>query len=189
MNYKNIFNDLDAIGLDISKVSLLELQPSMLTASHAHFLVGDMGKEHYKLLAYLSTLFVDSVIFDVGTHLGTSSIAMSYGGGGVISYDIKSMKNVNPPSNVEYKIGDFRKDPEVLNSPLIFIDVDPHDGKQEQQFHEFFLESGYSGIVLWDDILDNRGISHWWKSLQHDTKLDISSVGHWSGTGVVVYGS
>jgi len=36
------------------------------------------GKEHYKLLSYLSTLFNNSNILDIGTHLGHSSLALSY---------------------------------------------------------------------------------------------------------------
>ena len=46
-------------------------------SSDSEFL-GKPGKEHYKLLAYLSTTFNFKNIIDIGTHLGNSSLALSY---------------------------------------------------------------------------------------------------------------
>jgi hypothetical protein len=90
------------------------------------------------------------------------------------------------PDNVEFRLGNFLEDTRLLDAPLVFIDVDPHDGIQEKVFHDFFTVSHFKGIVLWDDIRCNPEMEEWWKSI--DThKLDLSKVGHWSGTGLTTY--
>jgi len=117
-------------------------------------------------------------------------LAMSYSSNTkIISYDIVDFKTIrNLPKNVEYRLGDFRLDPQVLQSPFIFIDVDPHDGIQEQAFHEFFLANNYKGLVMWDDI-KILGTKSWWDSINEKSiiKIDLSQTGHWSGTGLIIY--
>ena len=39
---------------------------------------GDCGRQHYNLLAYISTLYNGIDIFDIGTHRGSSALALSY---------------------------------------------------------------------------------------------------------------
>jgi len=92
------------------------------------------------------------------------------------------------PHNVEYRIGDFREDPDVLKSPFILIDVDPHDGIQEKEFHEFFLKNKYRGLVAWDDI-HLPLMNPWWNSINEPNvkKVDLTRVGHHSGTGLLIY--
>lgn len=177
--------------IDLSAKSLL-----MENEEHRGYLNAPAGVEQHKLLAYASTFCSGSVIYDIGTFRGASSLALSYNPDvRVISYNVEDQRCVpNPPPNIEYKIGDFRKDPELLTSPFILIDIAPHDGILEQEFHEFFVENNYEGIVLWDDIWQHGPptIKHWWQQLSHPnivTKLDLTEVGHMfdMGTGLTVY--
>ena len=65
---------------------------------------GDCGRQHYRLLSYLSTLFNNSDIFDIGTHRGSSAMALSYNPTNkVYSFDIenRSKNYENKPSNME----------------------------------------------------------------------------------------
>lgn len=177
---------------DIAKINLSGVADKIDNDQYRQYFLEERGVEHYKLLAWIATLFGDSKIFDIGTHYGNSSIAMSYAKNAkVVSYDIVEMKQLNSlPENVEYKIGDFRANPEVLSSPFIFIDVDPHDGIQEKDFHQFFLKKNYKGITMWDDINVNKEMRFWWDSITEPNakKNDISLLGHWSGTGMIIYG-
>ena len=93
------------------------------------------------------------------------------------------------PSNVTYKIGDFRTDSALMEAPFIFVDVDPHDGIQEKDFDRFFRESGYKGLTLWDDIHCNSAMKDWWENLDGTgiEKYDLTVAGHWSGTGAIFY--
>ena len=173
---------------EVRKISLITQAEKMNDDQHRGYLTSDAGIEHYKLLAYISSAYVGQTIYDIGTSVGNSSLALSYSPTTtVISYDIVDIKRISSaPANVEYRIGDFRLDPEVLKAPFIFIDVDPHDGIQEQAFHEFFLANNYKGIVMWDDI-NVQGLQHWWPLIENVTKLDITQAGHWSGTGLTIY--
>ena len=177
---------------EVKKIDLFSLANKIGDFQYSGYFMKDAGIEHYKLLAYMSSLFADKTIYDIGTHYGNSSVAMSYAKDTkIVSYDIIEMKRLKSlPENVEYRIGDFREDPEVLKSPFIFVDVDPHDGIQEKDFHEFFLEKKYVGIVLWDDINANLEMKVWWDSIDETQvkKVDLSKLGHWSGTGMIVYG-
>lgn len=108
------------------------------------------------------------------------------------SYDLvdKRMLLGNVPNNIEFRIGDFTQDSEICKSPLILIDTDPHDGIQEEEFHRFLLSSAYKGLVIWDDIHLNPAMRAFWDSIKGSvkTKVDLTAFGHWSGTGLVIYG-
>ena len=41
-------------------------------------LAGVCGKEHYRMLAYLSTLFNHQHLIDIGTHTGLSAFVLAY---------------------------------------------------------------------------------------------------------------
>ena len=69
---------------------------------------GSVGEEHYKLLAYFSTLFDNSLFVDIGTFRGYSAIALSYNKSNkIISYDPHESMYENSlsenPKNVEFK--------------------------------------------------------------------------------------
>jgi hypothetical protein len=175
---------------ELTNINLSNQLDEMLDQEYRQYLSKDAGIEHYKLLAYISSCYTGQTIYDIGTYKGTSSLAMSYSyNTKIISYDIVDFKTIrNLPKNVEYRLGDFRLDPQVLQSPFIFIDVDPHDGIQEQAFHEFFLANNYKGLVMWDDI-KILGTKPWWDSINEKSiiKIDLSQAGHWSGTGLIIY--
>ena len=53
------------------------------------------GKQHYRLLSYFSSIFNDSNILDIGTHRGSSALALTYNKSNTIhSFDI--VDNVYP---------------------------------------------------------------------------------------------
>src|SRR5689334_24918084 len=96
-------------------------------------------REHYRLLAYLSTKVRGRSIIDIGTHNGDSALALSVGGSAVHSFDIvdKIGRRKSRPNVSFYRLDLF--DPtsrdawrtELLSSGLILIDVDPHEGSRE----------------------------------------------------------
>lgn len=184
--------NIAAIKEQLASVDLTKEAEFIANWSYKQYFLKDAGVEHYKLLAWVSSLFPNQTIMDIGTHYGNSSLAMSQPKDAkLVSYDIVEMKQLFQPypANCQYKIGDFREDPETLSSPFIFIDVDPHDGIQEKNFHEFFLSKSYKGITLWDDINANQEMRDWWYSIDGSTviKIDLTEIGHWSGTGMIIY--
>lgn len=185
--------DFVTIAETLKTIDLTEKSSLIDNWSYRNYFLKEAGKEHYKLIAWVSSLFPGQTVMDIGTHYGNSSLAMSHPKDvKVVSYDIVEMKQLKQPfpTNCDYKIGDFKEDPVTLSSPFIFIDVDPHDGIQEKDFHEWFLENNYKGITLWDDINCNPAMKDWWNSVDGSVvkKMDVSELGHWSGTGMIVYG-
>jgi hypothetical protein len=146
----------------------------------------DAGLEHYRLLAYISTLYNGVTLLDIGSYQGSSAIALSFNKKNkVISYDIE-----HQPEIAEIKIQNiqFIKG-NVLNhsiaSPFIMLDT-YHDGEFEQEFADHLLEINYKGLVMFDDIHLNNEMSNFWNGLKNE-KYDLTHIGHHTGTGIAIY--
>jgi hypothetical protein len=143
--------------------------------------------EHYDLLSTISQQYNNIRIYDIGTYKGQSALALSSNQTNlVISYDIRYFVHVKQPSNMEVRIGNFYHDSEMLKSPLIMFDIDPHNGNDERQFVDNLISQNYKGTVVFDDIHLNDGMKKFWSSITQE-KHDYTHLGHWSGTGVVIF--
>ena len=153
----------------------------------------EAGQCEYRLYAHLSTFFNNTTILDVGSRTGGSALALSYNEKNhVISYDLQEQGASNiKKDNITWKIQDFRND-ETLDYDrisIIMIDVDPHDGVQEEEMFLFLEEKEWQGLVLLDDIGPQwPEIEDFWNRITFP-KLDVSDVGHMSGTGAVSFDS
>lgn len=144
----------------------------------------------YRLLAYMASKYDNIRIYDLGTYRGMSSLALAANPNNkVISYDILDQSRVKLMDNIEYKIGNFYEDPEILNSPLISLDIDPHDGPAETKFFNWLIENNYKGTIICDDINLNQGMKDFWQNIPAEIeKHDVSSYGHnYGGTGIVFF--
>jgi hypothetical protein len=152
-----------------------------------HYVMLERDNEHYKLLAHLANNLNDVTVYDIGTYRGLSAIAMSSNPSNrVVSYDIENFLECASPANVEFKIGDCYLDPEMLNSPLISLDVDPHDGEFEKRFIAYLITNKYKGTVICDDIHLSPQMQDFWDSVTVK-KFDVTEFGHSSGTGMIVF--
>ena len=144
--------------------------------------------EHYKLLAYFASLYDNTTIYDLGSYRGHSGIALaSNPNNQIISYDIGYfLEYARQPSNVEWRIGNFYRDKELSNSPLIMMDLDPHDGLQEALVFNYLENKEYKGTVILDDIHLNEDMEKFWQNIKQD-KVDATKYGHHSGTGIVFF--
>lgn len=152
-----------------------------------YYFHGESGKEHYRLLMYISTLLNDNIIFDIGTNKCMSAIALSYNPlNKVKSFDIIKLLPENPIiENIEYILGDSTKDLDLIKSPIIFLDVD-HDGTYEDIFYNHLKNINWKGILILDDIHLNDPMRIFWENIIEE-KYDITKIGHWSGTGLVIF--
>jgi predicted O-methyltransferase YrrM len=161
--------------------------------------------EHYKLLAALVGLLRPSTIVEIGTATGASALAMRAAqgdGAKLVTFDVVPWKQV--PSTVlrdaDFADGRLEQRTDDLSTPagwqanaellrsaeFIFLDA-LHDGAQERNFLRGFDEVGLAAgpIVMLDDIRLWRMLS-FWQDIPRP-KLDLTSFGHWSGTGLVDY--
>ena len=145
------------------------------------------GKEHYRLLMYISSLFTNSVLFDVGTNKCMSALALSKNGTNIVkTYDILKVAPEYPSvSNIKYIIGDSTEDKDLINSNCIFLDV-AHDGTYEDKFYDYLRKINWKGFLLLDDIHLNDPMKTFWNRITEE-KYDVTNKGHWSGTGLVVF--
>lgn len=156
------------------------------------------GQQEYRLYSYLSTLFDNSVILDIGTLDGRSAVALSHNETNkVISYNIvDQIKNdyhqIYTKSNIEFKIKNVLDDLTrefVSKLKIVMIDID-HFGKIESLIMNKLYKMGFSGIILLDDIhhpqpKEKLLMENLWKNINLK-KYDVTKYGHFSGTGIVI---
>ena len=172
---------------NISNIDLTKFSRYVANLEHRKYFFDVKFKEHYRLIAYLSALFNHSTIFDIGTNLGYSALALSYNDTNrIISYDIVECKDLNHAEelgNIEFLIGDVLKDERLLGSPLIMLDTN-HDGIFENEFYKYLEDNNYKGLLFLDDIHLNQPMRDFWNSISA-AKADVTDLGHWSGSGLV----
>jgi hypothetical protein len=175
---------------NVGQINLTKFSRYVANVIHRNYFFDADFKEHYRLIAHLSTLFNHSVIFDIGTHLGYSALALSHNRSNrIVSYDIIDCKELNfseELANIEYRVGDVLLDNRLLDSALIMLDTN-HDGAFENKFYSYLKENNYNGLLFLDDIHLNPPMSTFWNSIA-ESKEDITDLGHWSGSGLVDFG-
>ena len=153
----------------------------------------DPSKEHYKLLAYLSKTLSCKKLVEFGTYIGQGTVALSYDDSKEVhSYDIYSWfpedgsMTAENRENIQLHVCDYIEDiPEIIkNCDLIFLDID-HTGVTERIIMDALRQASYKGLVLIDDTKLNDEMRSFYTDIP-ETKMDISDVGHWSGTGLVI---
>jgi SAM-dependent methyltransferase len=150
--------------------------------------------EHYKLLTYISYLYDDVILLDVGSGGGESAIALAQNKKNkVISYDIDEnflrTERLSKFSNIEFKsMNIHEEDNKIINSAhIIFLDI-VHDGVQETIFTDNLLNINFSVYLFCDDVFCSMfpNMLKWWNSINNE-KYDITDVGHSTGTGIINY--
>lgn len=157
--------------------------------------------EHYMLLpAIVEALNCQSIV-EIGTFRGASAYSiLSNSNATLTSFDIvpySSFSNtliqeswVNNDRFVQH-IADLSDSHEfdkylhvLAKSNLIFLDA-PKDGVFEQSFlaHLFKSSAITAKYILIDDINVSTMVSLW-NSIPYE-KIDLSFIGHWSGTGLI----
>lgn len=152
--------------------------------------------EHYKLLAGLIEVMNPSLVIEIGTFTGLSALAMK-SARKLVTFDIVQWDRFSDTclrkddfgetfvqviddvgENIEKHEGLFRQ------AELIFVDG-PKDGEWEPLFLEKLesLKLGHQPLVVMDDIRVWNMIKIWREVRR--PKLDLTSFGHWSGTGLI----
>jgi predicted O-methyltransferase YrrM len=153
------------------------------------------GSEHYKLCKYISLNYNDTIA-DVGTFKGASALALSANENiQVTTYDIcdaindsSGKKTPKDKENITFVISSCEeKIDEIVQSKIIFLDID-HSGATETWFVNKLVSLNYDGLLFLDDIYLNKEMYDFWENIPaHLKKIDLTDVGHVTGTGVVVF--
>lgn len=155
--------------------------------------------EHYKLLAAFVQILQPEVVIEIGTATGLSALSMlPFFSGRLVTFDVKDWTSY---PNTVLKKSDFGRlqqivadlsDPSVFEqhrsliaqSSFIFIDA-THDGALEKILLDLLATISFktAPLILFDDIRVWTMLKMW-RKIRHP-KMDLTSFGHWSGTGVV----
>lgn len=159
--------------------------------------------EHYRLLNALARVSGATKIVEIGTGTGKGSLALSEGITGLelITFDLISWQHFPKESHLNDEImkargirqiiGDLSREDFFVSqksilddSDIIFLDA-PKDGVFEYALAKNLakLKSRESRILIFDDIHLVQMID-FWRAIS-SPKLDVTSFGHWSGTGLV----
>jgi len=180
--------------LELNSLEITDLFPYIIWHENRKYFDLPSGAEHYRLLAYMSSqLPKGQTILDVGTYLGMSAVALAYNRTcNVISFDLVNHfgnELVNPThrSNISFKQENILEKLQeyLVNCSFIFLDTN-HDGEFEHTFFEALVKYNFQGILILDDIHLNHAMESFWNSITLK-KFDITPIGHWSGTGAVVF--
>ena len=177
----------------INKIDLSDVKDfiSWHTKNSPYFLKNG-GEEIYKLLTYLSSNVLKNEILDIGTSSGFSALALAFNDNrNVITYDISDcipddQLTIKNKGNIEFKCMDSFEDiTDLSKCDLIFLDID-HSGFYEKKLYELFIKLKFRGILVIDNILFCQALKEMWSEINL-TKFDVTSYGHWTGTGLVVF--
>lgn len=158
--------------------------------------------EHYKLLAAIIKKRAPMVVVELGTHLGYSALCMKPfmpAGGHIHTFDIIAwnqfadtiLKPEDFNEGLTQHTDDLTKWEDVQqhralleSADIVFLDA-LKDGKQEYNFLENFAKLNFKPacLFIFDDIRLWNMIALWYNI--DKPKLDMTSFGHWSGTGLV----
>jgi predicted O-methyltransferase YrrM len=158
--------------------------------------------EHYRLLPALAAVWRAKRVVEIGTYRGASALSLLAAPcvERVTTFDLVDWTEFEPtyltdvevPSRITQVLGDlsdpavFKAHRELLRSAdLIFVDG-PKDGRFEPAFMSLLLEHPpqQDQLLVLDDIRVLTMIELW-RDLALD-HVDLTSFGHWSGTGVAI---
>ncbi|MCL2457580.1 MAG: tetratricopeptide repeat protein [Desulfobulbus sp.] len=161
--------------------------------------------EHYKLLAALVRIRTPQLIVEIGTASGASALALKKflpKHGRIITYDIVpwqeypgcGLQEDDFDHQLEQRILDLsnpivalNQQSELAQADMVFVDA-AKDGQMEYFFCDFFERTAFvspSPLIVFDDIRMPEMLALW-RAIKHP-KLDFTSFGHWSGTGLVLW--
>jgi len=159
--------------------------------------------EHYHLLTALASLLKPAIVWEFGTDTGMSAVALLEGldqEATLYTVDIDSWKSKRvswlidadfSSRRVTQVVSDMKapglfsqyKD-KIADAGLLFVDG-PKDGFTEAAFLTLLgaIPFRRTPIVVFDDIRLMNMLQIWRGIQRH--KMDMTSYGHWSGTGLV----
>ncbi len=155
--------------------------------------------EHYRLLAALVEVADVDRAIEVGTYTGMGALALASAGAHVQTYDLVPwdrfshtlLRQEDFDDRISQRIGNLADQDyfdsqldDLLAAGLILVDG-PKDGFFEPAFLSKLLAVLRPGQLLVVDDIRKLEMLQTWRDISLP-KLDLTSLGHWSGTGLAV---
>lgn len=187
----------------IKKAHKLELKCGKKNLSDSKFL-NEFPGEHYKIINSIVNITNAKEVVEIGTYTGLGTLSIKEGfisQGKITTYDLIAWNKLNKESHfvekdfedgsIKQLLGDLSNDEffdknfnTLNNADLIFMDAPKDDNFEYNMMKQLLkLEKKNGRLLILDDIKFINMIDLW-RSIK-SPKVDISSFGHWSGTGIV----
>lgn len=185
-----------ALDIDLSDISQ-RIAPNLLKAPDTY------PGQHYKLLAGMIQLLQPQRVIEIGTASGYSCLSLKKflpANGKITTFDVVPWKQYPDvilqesdfeDGRLEQKIADLTKpqtshafQKQFAQADFIFVDA-AKDGVMEQLFLNFFETVPFEKpiFIFFDDIRLWNMLEIWRKISR--PKLDLTSFGSWSGSGLI----
>jgi predicted O-methyltransferase YrrM len=160
------------------------------------YFLEEPGKEPYKLIAYLSKVIGGQAV-DMGTLYGSSALALSHNEHTqVLTLDVKkhipdAQDLVSPLNrkNIRMIVASCQSIlPHAATVDLILLDIDIYLITEIKKIINKLIYHKYKGILVLDNIHVNKDMEQLWNEIpEHIKKIDATSIGHHTGTGILIY--
>lgn len=189
------------LALDSVKIAIIEHIEKVNNNRRDSHLVNQFPGEHYRLLNAITKVMSPRLIVEIGTYTGLSVVSMlqGVGAGKIVTYDVVRWNDfethlsdsIMQTGVVTQILSDlsvkenFTRNIDILSAAeIIFL-----DGPKNFEFERTFLKNiallppAHRRLLIIDDIRF-LNMTHIWGSIL-SPKLDLTSFGHWTGTGLV----
>ena len=183
---------INAVDLETFRPYLQDVSDEIRNAFYAK-----CGREHFRLLAYISSLTHNATIINIHTNGGYEALALSHNETNTVysfnTPDELVNSNVRERRNIQFIPDDLLKSSvrekwrkTILQSAFIFVDIEPHEGYQEYILYKYLSEIGYGGFVIYNKMWYYRSMrNQFWYRIPDNYRYDLTEVGHLYGTGIV----
>lgn len=178
----------------LDAISFADIENYIEWSSQKQYFSLNSGKEIYKLLGYIGQQFQNETIICIGTGDGLDALALSINENNkIITYDyqdviLNNVESIKMKDNIDIRVEDFMENAEIfLKSTLVYINIHPHDGLEEQVIVDYLIQNKYKGMIILSNTKVTNGMKKLWDSIK-DTKYDITKYGFWGGTGIICLG-
>ena len=182
---------------EVEKVDLSHLAHFLQwNPSYQNYFVQEAGKEPYKLIAYLSKK-IGGFAVDIGTLFGSSALALSYNDNTqVLTLDTKrhipDSKDIVTPlhrQNVKMIVASCQAVlSHVATADIVLLDIDVNLTTEIKKIINELVYYNFKGILVLDNINLTEAMKQLWANVaKHLKKIDVTSLGHHSGTGIIVF--
>lgn len=190
-----VFDMLRRGCIDLNRSERGRLASCLDSMTDREYFKAEPGQEHYALLEWIGGRFAGSTVLDLGTYRGASALALAatkkldvvtVDCHEVSSFMFRQVPNIR---RIHDDVVDWLLTDEaaalVRTVPLIVMDLS-HDGWTERAVYGQLERLGFEGILLLDDINLNDSMRRFWAEISRP-KLDLSGIGHHTGTGAVLF--
>lgn len=173
---------------ELNEIDMSDILSNVIDCPEKSYISAYAGKEHYRLLRWISENHPYKHIAEIGCYMGLSTLCLAANKNNMVTtFDINfdALKWVAHPGNVT-RLQTFGEDafyPGVVYSDIIFVDT-WHNGVMEEALYNYLTSIKWNGLLILDDIFLNDAMTAFWRKVRHD-KMDATTLGHSTGTGII----